>query len=66
MPHISRRLSAIAAETEIRMVPASIAASIAASVATSESAMVVEPVSEIVLQVLAVTPSEILVPRVAA
>ena len=54
------------AGTEIRMVPASIAASIAASVAISESAMVVEPVSEIVLQVLAATPSEILVPRVAA
>ena len=66
MPHISKRLSAIAIGTDIRIVPASIAASIAASVAKSETAMVVEPVSEIVLQVLAATPSEILVPRGAA
>jgi hypothetical protein len=59
-------LSATVAGAEIRMVPANIVTSIAASVAISESAMVVEPISEIVLPVLAATSAETLMPRVAA
>jgi hypothetical protein len=64
VPRAFRRLSAIAAGTEIRMVSASIVASIAASTAGTESVMVVPQVSAAVLPVLATTPSDVLVPRV--